>query len=461
MIRRILSLMFVAAVGTLTICCGKEDEGDKQLTIAEATAQLDGIADEMQRLLDNSMYGTEEGKYPESSKTILQIAIMEVTAARDAIAAGEIKPVQSVVSTATFTAEDAIARFKASVNGGGSGEPQPKLNYETFCFYYDWYGTPKFDGGYSHWAHSIEGGGSISGTNGDIGANFYPELGTYSSSDPDIIDQHMKMFVQARIGVLCLTYWNYKTATEKSRITAIMDAAYKYNIKVCFHIEPFSGRSPSTIRDCLTYIRTNFSSHKAYYTMNGKPVFFVYDSYLIKASDWATLLKENGSISIRGTANDAIMIALWLNDRETEASFITTGGFDGFYTYFGAIGFTYGSTPTNWVTMKKWADDNGKIFIPSVAPGYEDTRVRPSNGGNSRDRNNGQYYDNMYQKALDIKPKYISVTSFNEWHEGTQIEPAKPFTSGTNFVYLDYGTRAKDYYLTRTAYWIEKFEALK
>ena len=53
-----------------------------------------------------------------------------------------------------------------------------------------------------------------------------------------------------------------------------------------------------------------------------------------------------------------------------------TAGFDGFYTYFGANGFSYGSTWKNWRSLSIFARRNSLIFIPSVAPGYDDMRVR-------------------------------------------------------------------------------------
>ena len=34
----------------------------------------------------------------------------------------------------------------------------------------------------------------------DIGANYYPKLGPYSSRDPDVIDQHMYDIRKAGIG---------------------------------------------------------------------------------------------------------------------------------------------------------------------------------------------------------------------------------------------------------------------
>ena len=50
--------------------------------------------------------------------------------------------------------------------------------------------------------------------------------------------------------------------------------------------------------------------------------------------------------------------------------------FDGFYTYFAANGFTHGSSWKNWRSLQDFATRNSLIFIPSVGPGYIDTRIR-------------------------------------------------------------------------------------
>jgi len=45
---------------------------------------------------------------------------------------------------------------------------------------------------------------------------------------------------------------------------------------------------------------------------------------------------------------------------------------------------------------------------------------------------------------------------FNEWHEGTQIEPAIPKTAG-GFVYSSYQPGNPDFYLQKTQKWTEDF----
>jgi glycoprotein endo-alpha-1,2-mannosidase len=65
------------------------------------------------------------------------------------------------------------------------------------------------------------------------------------------------------------------------------------------------------------------------------------------------------------------------------------------------------------------------LFIPCVGPGYDDTAVRPWNQQATRDRRQGAYYSDLFQSAAKQRPSIIAITSFNEWHEGSQIEKAK------------------------------------
>ena len=53
-----------------------------------------------------------------------------------------------------------------------------------------------------------------------------------------------------------------------------------------------------------------------------------------------------------------------------------------------------------------------------------DTRIRPWNSHNTRDRANGQYYEAFWTHAIEAGANIVSVTSYNEWGEGTQIETA-------------------------------------
>ena len=43
----------------------------------------------------------------------------------------------------------------------------------------------------------------------------------------------------------------------------------------------------------------------------------------------------------------------------------------------------------------------------------------------SATRRDGRWYDHMWSAAVRATPDVVTITSYNEWHEGTQIEPAR------------------------------------
>ncbi len=335
------------------------------------------------------------------------------------------------------------------------------LNPRAIAFYYTWYGSPRLDGAPLHWAHDVLRENERDATHarlpggGDIAANFYPQLGEYSSADPAVIERHMAMVARARIGILAVTWLGPDDPSHRS-LRPLLDAAQRHGVRICFQIEPAARKSVDAARASIVRAIDEFGAHPAFYRDpdSGRPLFFVYDSYVFPPQDWARILQAGGERSLRGSAYDAEVLGLWVGP--DDYAFFERSGFDGFYTYFAARGFSHGATPEHWPALQRWAQAHGKRFVPSVGPGYIDTRVRPWNAKTTRERDGGRYYDAMFRAAIDSGAPFIGITSFNEWHEGTQIEPAVPFEHPA-FDYLDYAPRAPDYYLKRTAYWLKRF----
>ena len=126
------------------------------------------------------------------------------------------------------------------------------------------------------------------------------------------------------------------------------------------------------------------------------------------------------------------------------------GGFDGLYTYdvllFDGVLFP---------RLCGQARRLGLLCAPSVGPGYDarratgDARVRP--------RGRGARYDSMWRGAVKARADLVTITSYNEWHEGTQIEPARQGRRGYQCYDGAWGLRgraAETAYLGRTAYWV-------
>lgn len=198
-------------------------------------------------------------------------------------------------------------------------------------FYYPWYGNPSEDSEYLHWNHEylpnwdkqdphVYPTGRHNPPN-DIGANFYPLLGCYSSKDSKTVDQHMKWIKGAGIGVLVISWYPPELSDKEGKpfdklFPLFLDLANKYNLKVSFHIEPYEGRTPESFKENVAYIINKYGNHSALYkyskfpSRKPLPVIYVYDSYLNAPNSWSSVLRINGEHTIRNTAIDAIVLGL-------------------------------------------------------------------------------------------------------------------------------------------------------
>ncbi len=64
------------------------------------------------------------------------------------------------------------------------------------------------------------------------------------------------------------------------------------------------------------------------------------------------------------------------------------------------------------------------IVVGSVAPGYDDTLVRDPGTVQERGRK-GERYTSTWEAALAAEPDWVAITSWNEWFEGTSVEPTE------------------------------------
>ena len=76
--------------------------------------------------------------------------------------------------------------------------------------------------------------------------------------------------------------------------------------------------------------------------------------------------------------------------------------------------------------LREAIDD--KIACVTVIPGYDDTAPperkppRPTT-----DRRDCETYRILWQAAIAADPDSVPITSWNEWHEGSEIEPSREF----------------------------------
>jgi glycoprotein endo-alpha-1,2-mannosidase len=296
------------------------------------------------------------------------------------------------------------------------------------AFYYPWYGTSAHDGAFQHWAQR----GHVPPN--DIASSYYPLRGLYSSSDALVTAQQMDDMRAAGIDEVAVSWWG-QGSPEDGRLGEVVAAAQTEGLTVAVHLEPYAGRTvASTVAD-LAYLRTY-----------GIRTFYVYRPLDLPIADWAAAkaaLHAGGSTVFAQTALVGAAAA---------------AGFDGVYTYDIVI---YGGG--KFARLCAQAHAVKLLCAPSVGPGY-DAR-RGSGDPVVKPRRNGATYDSMWKMAIGAGADRVTITSYNEWHEGTQIEPASSDRTRRGlYRYLTYngawglhGLAAEDAYLMRTRYWADVF----
>lgn len=283
-------------------------------------------------------------------------------------------------------------------------------------FYYPWYGTPARDGAWQHWQQS---GGAPPKR---IGSGFYPARGAYSSSDPAVLRAQMGEIADAGIREVIVSWWGL-TSAEDGRLTAVVAAARAHGLGVAAHLEPYAGRTAESA-----------GADVAYLGRLGIRDVYVYDSAAIADADWAAL--NAGLRDVRLFANTAL------------AGKAAAGGFAGLYTY-DVLVYTGGAFPRLCEQARKLR----LVCAPSVGPGFDARRA--TGEPRVRARAGGAVYDHMWAQALRSGAPIVTITSYNEWHEGTQIEPARARRGYESYdgAWGLRGAAAETAYLERTAYW--------
>jgi glycoprotein endo-alpha-1,2-mannosidase len=365
-------------------------------------------------------------------------------------------------------------------------------NANVHAYYYLWYGNPATDGRFLHWDHEVlphwspavrarhpHGPASRhAAADGVIHAPFYPALGAYSSRDAATLDAHMRELIRAGVGTVVLSWWGQaaregtsdtqgvQTDAVIAQVVAAVERVERIGdggpgMRFAVHMEPYPGRTHTSVQEDAEYLVARFGASDAWLRIDGRRVFYVYDSYHIGVEDWRSVLGVPERATGPPAVRDGFFIALWLNRDGGELA--SRGGFDGVYTYFASDGFVYGSSTRNWKHMRAFCVEKGLLFVPSVGPGYNDEGIRPWNAHNTKSREGGAYYDRMWRAALDSGAEYVSITSYNEWGEGTQIESAAarstaPNTGGKK-VYLEYAEGEPGKYVDATRKWADALGA--
>jgi hypothetical protein len=246
----------------------------------------------------------------------------------------------------------------------------------------------------------------------------------YSSTDRTAIARHIAQAKSANIDAFVVSWLGSGNPTEDNLI-AMLDLAQSagFRVTVDFEVTSQFFHSRSDIVNALRYVIDVHAQHPAFLRYQGKPVIFFWRQNLLPTDAGQSPIDAWEAIRSDLDPNHT---TLWIAEG-TDIAYQRV--FDGHHLYSIAWSKNVRRTLADWsnrVSRYNAQNKTNRLWVATVMPGYDDRKTgRPD--AFVRDRANGEFYKQTWQAAIASRPSMIIITSFNEWVEGTQIEPSTTY----------------------------------
>jgi hypothetical protein len=236
----------------------------------------------------------------------------------------------------------------------------------------------------------------------------------YTSTDKNAIARHVEWAQGAGINGFVVSWYGNDTKQQtQPNFLALLDIAAARGFKAAIH---FETRSPfmqtrAKIVEGLRYAVNTLANHPGYLRHNGKPVIFFWQNDRFSPSEWSLIRKQI----------DPNRNTLWIAEGVTTT---WLSEFDGLHMYNVAWSRDFYKSAMKFATPTKQL---GKIWIATAMPGWDDRKVKGRAGTYVKNRRDGQMFRESFIGAAASQPDLLVITSFNEWMEGSHIEPSVSF----------------------------------
>jgi hypothetical protein len=250
------------------------------------------------------------------------------------------------------------------------------------AFYYPWF--PETE----HWA-----------------TRYAPSLGKYDSSNPRVLATHVAQARYAGLDAFISSYWGRDSRTAH-RLPLLLNAAGRQGLRVAAYYEPESLPTPpssSLLSQDFDFLH-QLSAHPAWLRVDGKPVLFVYN------------IGREGSCPAVNRLLAANQARFYLNLKVFPGYRDCQKQPDSWHQYVPADGYDQQGTDSAAVSPGFFKFDEPTPRLPRDPKRFHaDLRRQVSSGA-----------------------RWQLVTSFNEWGEGTAVEPSQEWqTLSGHGTYLD------------------------
>ena len=332
-------------------------------------------------------------------------------------------------------------------------------------FYYPWYCDVECPSPYTLWRHWRDGGHSPPDTwaskflPDDGSATFNPASELYSSLSATVINRHLTWMDYARLDFAAVSWWGQNSFEDQAlrlMLTKAQDNA-SLQLKLVSYYEcvghnfvqvpscEASGRSQPDVEKLvsdLTYIYDNRANFISYFRISPQslPVVFVY------GNDTYSSCEAGGYVDTWSTARDRMNASgkpIFIVLKVFPGWGTCAGRVDSWHQYRPDVNETQPSNcpPIDCNSFPHYELQQG--FSALATPGFWDYRETTP-----RLNRNPTGFAVAVATMASLPPsraQFLLIETFNEWHEGTQVEPGlpantdvSPYTQAGDTYGLDY-----------------------
>jgi glycoprotein endo-alpha-1,2-mannosidase len=311
-----------------------------------------------------------------------------------------------------------------------------RLPYLVGAYYYTWY----YEG---HWASTDYVGRHLP-------APLEPQLGEYLSDDPAVIAAHLKWAAEYGIDFFIISWSHPGSFADQAARKYLLPAMAQSAIRQAPIVELLSyGERDLTnpelrarLATDLRYVGEHFLKHPSALRVNGKPVLLLYVTRALLGDVASWIAEVRRMLADMGV--DPFIVADEVFWQEVDPAHLRA--FDAVTAYnvydwprAGNAGFAGDSTfladvEGLFARWQKAAQNAGVVFVPNAMPGYNDRGVRPAENHYviPRQLQATSPSTSLFERSVELAKRFVdptvpivTITSFNEWHEWTQVEPAR------------------------------------
>jgi hypothetical protein len=255
----------------------------------------------------------------------------------------------------------------------------------------------------------------------EIASHFYPLIGPYASGDPNLIEYHLLLIKYAGIDGVLIDWYGSTDFNDygqnRKNCEILIDLLSKTGlkfavvyedriIKAACAIDPSFDRISGAQNDML-YLEQNYFNNSSYITVEGKPLLLVFGPEEFHTpAEWEEIFSV--------LSGETCFVVL--NGKSAETIPFSSGEY-----------IWVDNTLLNTKYAKK---DQYKIFIGGAYPGFDDYYKEGGWGDGfdwQIDYNDGLTLKDNLDKAKVAGVDYLQLITWNDFGEGTMIEPTIEF----------------------------------